>query len=311
MGCRACGREERASEGYPCEQLRDLHLPHLHLPRRDAVPRSCAAKEAAAVVSRRHRPRRHRAALRRADPPRRAGEPAGPRRDRRRAGDRRRLAEGPHPARPLRRLGPCRLLRSRWRSRGGRRLARDARGGAMGASVRVGDAADAAAAARAGGARGRAVRLPGGRRGPVVDGHRPPAGRGGAGRAGQGARALGARALRRRALRMGRRDPVRRGLLGARPDHVPGARRAAAARLVPAGGLRRGSLPDAIRPGDLLFFRGDASERITHVAFAGEGGHAGPLHHLLGGMVQEPWLPGSRAASLRDRLVAVRRLEQR
>jgi hypothetical protein len=28
-------------------------------------------------------------------------------------------------------------------------------------------------------------------------------------------------------------------------------------------------------------------------------------------MVQEPWLPGSRAAPLRDRLVAVRRLEER
>ena len=39
MGCRACGREERASEGYPCAELRYLHLPHLHLPRRDALPR--------------------------------------------------------------------------------------------------------------------------------------------------------------------------------------------------------------------------------------------------------------------------------
>jgi hypothetical protein len=47
------------------------------------------------------------------------------------------------------------------------------------------------------------------------------------------------------------------------------------------------------------------------VAFAGE---ADTLVHStvsLGGMVQEPWLPGSRAAPLRDRLVAVRRLEER
>ncbi len=67
---------------------------------------------------------------------------------------------------------------------------------------------------------------------------------------------------------------------------------------------------DAIRPGDLLFFRDDR-ERVTHVAFAGE---ADTLVHStlsVGGMVQEPWLPGSRAASLRERLVAVRRLEER
>ena len=30
-----------------------------------------------------------------------------------------------------------------------------------------------------------------------------------------------------------------------------------------------------------------------------------------GGALVEPWLPGSRAASLRERLVAVRRLEDR
>jgi hypothetical protein len=67
----------------------------------------------------------------------------------------------------------------------------------------------------------------------------------------------------------------------------------------------------AIRPGDLLFFRGNGSERITHVAFAGE---ADTLVHStvsLGGMVQEPWPPGSRAGALRERLVAVRRLEPR
>lgn len=70
-------------------------------------------------------------------------------------------------------------------------------------------------------------------------------------------------------------------------------------------------MPDGIRPGDLLFFRAESSDRITHVAFAGE---ADTLVHStisLGGMVQEPWLPGSRAAPLRDRLVAVRRLEER
>ena len=38
MGCRACGREERASRGLSLRQLRHLHLPHLHLPRSDTVP---------------------------------------------------------------------------------------------------------------------------------------------------------------------------------------------------------------------------------------------------------------------------------
>ena len=70
-------------------------------------------------------------------------------------------------------------------------------------------------------------------------------------------------------------------------------------------------LLDAIRPGDLLFFKGESSPGITHVAFAGE---ADTLVHstlACGGMLIEPWLPGSRAAGLRERLVAARRLEDR
>jgi gamma-D-glutamyl-L-lysine dipeptidyl-peptidase len=68
---------------------------------------------------------------------------------------------------------------------------------------------------------------------------------------------------------------------------------------------------EGIRPGDLLFFRGETATAITHVAFAGE---ADTLVHATlacGGMVVESWLPGSRAAALRERLVAVRRLEDR
>ena len=69
--------------------------------------------------------------------------------------------------------------------------------------------------------------------------------------------------------------------------------------------------PDAIRPGDLLFFKGESSDGITHVAFAGEADTL--IHSTLacGGMLIESWQPGTRAASLRERLVAVRRLEQR
>jgi hypothetical protein len=68
---------------------------------------------------------------------------------------------------------------------------------------------------------------------------------------------------------------------------------------------------DALRPGDLLFFRGETSGSITHVAFAGEGDTLVHSTIACGGMLVEPWLPGSRAAALRERLVAVRRLEER
>ena len=68
---------------------------------------------------------------------------------------------------------------------------------------------------------------------------------------------------------------------------------------------------NAIQPGDLLFFRSETGSAITHVAFAGEADTL--VHSTLpcGGMLTEPWLPGSRAATLRERLVAVRRLEDR
>ena len=66
-----------------------------------------------------------------------------------------------------------------------------------------------------------------------------------------------------------------------------------------------------MQPGDLLFFRGETSAGITHVAFASEGG--GLVHSTLacGGVVAESWAAGSRAAPLRERLVAVRRVESR
>lgn len=66
-----------------------------------------------------------------------------------------------------------------------------------------------------------------------------------------------------------------------------------------------------IQPGDLLFFRSETGSAITHVAFAGEADTL--IHSTLacGGAVFEPWLPGHRAAGLRERLVAARRLEER
>ena len=68
---------------------------------------------------------------------------------------------------------------------------------------------------------------------------------------------------------------------------------------------------DAARPGDLLFFRGESGDRITHVAFAAEGDSLIHSAVACGGVVIEPWRPGTRAAPLRERLVAVRRLEER
>ena len=67
----------------------------------------------------------------------------------------------------------------------------------------------------------------------------------------------------------------------------------------------------AIQPGDLLFFRSESGYAITHVAFAGEADTL--IHSTLacGGTLAEPWLPGTRAAVLRERLVAARRLEDR
>jgi hypothetical protein len=68
---------------------------------------------------------------------------------------------------------------------------------------------------------------------------------------------------------------------------------------------------DSLRPGDLLFFRGESGDRITHVAFAADGDTL--IHSTVscGGVLSEPWAPGTRAAVLRERLVAVRRLEAR
>lgn len=68
--------------------------------------------------------------------------------------------------------------------------------------------------------------------------------------------------------------------------------------------------PEQAAPGDLLFFHGESGDRITHVALLSEDDHI--VHSTLacGGVVREPWGPGTRAATaLRPKLVAVRRVE--
>lgn len=66
--------------------------------------------------------------------------------------------------------------------------------------------------------------------------------------------------------------------------------------------------PAAILPGDLLFFRGEETAAVTHVAFAAEGDTLVHSTVSCGGVVHEPWDAGTRAATLRPRLVAVRRI---
>ena len=76
-------------------------------------------------------------------------------------------------------------------------------------------------------------------------------------------------------------------------------------------GLGQSVSPGDARPGDLLFFRSESGNGINHVAFAGEAGTL--VHSTLscGGVLREPFGPGTRAASLQERLVVVRRLEAR
>jgi gamma-D-glutamyl-L-lysine dipeptidyl-peptidase len=66
--------------------------------------------------------------------------------------------------------------------------------------------------------------------------------------------------------------------------------------------------PGDQRPGDLLFFS-ERGDRITHVAFQGPSDTLIHSTVACGGLVMEPWGPGSRAMVLRTQLVAVRRVE--
>jgi cell wall-associated NlpC family hydrolase len=74
-------------------------------------------------------------------------------------------------------------------------------------------------------------------------------------------------------------------------------------------GVGREVKPAKAEPGDLLFFRGENGDRIAHVAFLSDDDEL--VHSTLncGGVVREPWGPGTRAHPLRQRLVAARRVE--
>jgi gamma-D-glutamyl-L-lysine dipeptidyl-peptidase len=66
--------------------------------------------------------------------------------------------------------------------------------------------------------------------------------------------------------------------------------------------------PGDERQGDLLFFA-ERGDRITHVALAGRSGTLVHATVALGGLIMEPWGPGSRAMVLRTQLVGIRRVE--
>lgn len=67
--------------------------------------------------------------------------------------------------------------------------------------------------------------------------------------------------------------------------------------------------PEAAAPGDLLFFTGDAGSAITHVAILAAGDTLVHSTIACGGVVHEPFGPGSRAGEvLRPRLSVVRRV---
>ncbi len=66
--------------------------------------------------------------------------------------------------------------------------------------------------------------------------------------------------------------------------------------------------PDDRRPGDLLFFRAEDADRIDHVAFLAANDELVHATVATGCVTRERWDDGSRAASMRERLVAVRRL---
>lgn len=64
----------------------------------------------------------------------------------------------------------------------------------------------------------------------------------------------------------------------------------------------------AAQAGDLVFFRGQDTDRVTHVALLAEGDLLVHSTVETGRVMREPWGPGDRAAPLRDRVVARRRL---
>jgi gamma-D-glutamyl-L-lysine dipeptidyl-peptidase len=191
----------------------------------------------------------------------------------------------------------------RWRS--------EARGWSLGAVIRIGENRVRIPLRARVGIEGETVRLPDGRRGRLVEGTVPTAGEAAASARGKAPERWALEYFSGASYEWGGVTPwgvdcsgLVQTTFAARGVQLPrdSSQQVACGAEVSA---------DTPQPGDLLFFRGETTPRITHVAFAGEAD--GLVHSTVscGGVLAESWLPGSRAAPLRARLVAVRRLELR
>ena len=145
------------------------------------------------------------------------------------------------------------------------------------------------------------VRLPDGRRGALLEGEVTPAPRGRVGGAGAAPERWALAHFEGAPYQWGGVTPWGVDCSGLVQTTFAARGTIAPARLGAPGRLRQRSwtsMPS--RPGDLLFFRGESGDRITHVAFAAA--EDALIHSTVacGGVLVESWLPGTRAGPLRD-----------
>ena len=298
MGCRACGREERASEGYPCANCGTFiclictfrgvtSLPRMRRPgaARREPPLIARAAIVPLMASRRSAPSRSSQLV--------LGETAGVLES---AG---RVAADRVTDSTATRGGSTPAIASRsWTPP--RRCRRGPGDAAAGATAPRCGSATAQCGCRSALASRSTARASATRRTPRARCVEGAVTAGGPGHAAARAKAPERWALEHFAgapYEWGGVTPCGVDCSGADADHLPGARRHSC-RATPSHAGRSAGPPCRRTPSAPAICSSSAAEssdRIVHVAFAGE---ADTLVHStisLGGMVQEPWLPGSRA----------------
>ena len=150
------------------------------------------------------------------------------------------------------------------------------------------------------------VRLPDGPQGPRGERHASRADRRGRRRRAPRRRRAGRSSISGRAVPVGWRHPVGRGLLRPGADDLRGPGRRAAARLVAAGAAAPPFRSTRSSPGDLLFFR-ERDRRPASRTWRSPATDDTLIHSTIacGGVVASRGCPATRAAGLRERLVAV------